>query len=603
LYLPIVANAYFTKAQRKELDHKIFKTEQHLKKVMTRDLELSVGVKEILVDVKIDVNKYKVYKEVSSMDESWAKIEKLQLPSLFIDKDQQRDLIEVKNIEIEHILSHIKSIDLKLSSPYDIVDKDGMNENLKSVLASNYSKANKVKLNITYSKTKELLVDNRKKSLSTPKYMNVINDFKKLRPYVLGIIGALLLGLLIFLALFKRSMSKMVSAIDDIEFSGNITAKLSNQKQDNLPALSSHENRQLASGSGGNISSYIELLEKIKFLVKKNKNLLFEMINLHFKLGEVAKILVLLNIVDNKERESLYKKIPANHLKDLQDFVINEGELLYKDEEKLNNIAQEIFRVISIAMVKPGSFYQIYLKKIIVSLSASEIANVIRSCTQRELMYFMENVDGVKLAFVCATNDFSNIEFGDEKVELNTEEVKKFVQKLAKFIYVKSSTLEGNANAKIIPHLSSEMEEKYIESMGISRELSFNNLVIENSEYTENSIKERSFEDIHDFLVLFDQEQQDHFISILPELVGERLKSRHFEFSENTFRLKIQLYSELKVEHQKITKAKIEEASNHLEYIDEEFKKIDGPQDAAVTPEISIVSDSTMDKSDDDDVA
>ncbi len=593
-----MAQAYFSKAQRSELERKIFKTEQHLKKSITKDLELAVGVKEILVDVDIDVNRYQVYKEVATIDESWKKIEEMQLPSLFIDQSQQRELKEVKEIEIEHILPHIKSIKLLISSPYDIVDKEAMNKKIKMVLASNYDKADQVKIEIEYDKSQQLLVDNRKKSLTTPQYMNVINDFKgvlkEFGPYVLGGIGILFLGFLMFLWFFKKSMGDMVSAIDDIEVKGNLTASIASDANKNLPALEQRTDRMLSSGSGGNISSYIELLEKIRCLVKKNKDLVDEMIILHFKLGEVSKILVLLNILDNKEREDIYKKIPANHLKDLKEFVVNDGEYLYRDEEKLNNIAQEIFRVISIAMVKPESFYQIYLKKIIISLSAVEIAKVIRACTKRELMYFLENVDGVKLAFVTATQDLSHIEFNNEKVELSNEEVKKFVHKLAKFIYVKDAMVEGNGNANLIPHLSSEMEEKYIKSMGISPEFKFKNLIADNIEFVNKYVKKLSFEEINDILALFNEEERKHFISVLPELVGERLVSRSFEPNENTFKLKIDLYNQLKAEHLKTKKQKIEEVNNQLEYIEEEYKKIE--QD----PKLDVTDEKVEDESDAD---
>ena len=89
---PLSGSAYFNKAQKSELNRKIFKTEQHLKSVITKDLKSAIGVKELLVDVQIDVNKTRIYNEVASIDEKWKEIEKLQLPSLFIDANQQNTI-------------------------------------------------------------------------------------------------------------------------------------------------------------------------------------------------------------------------------------------------------------------------------------------------------------------------------------------------------------------------------------------------------------------------------------------------------------------------------------------------------------------------------
>jgi hypothetical protein len=574
---PLSGSASFDKAQKAELNRKIFKTEQHLKEVITKDLKSAIGVRELLVDVQIKVNQKRIYDEVAGVDEKWKEIEKLQLPSLFIDADQQNKLKEVKSITVESVLGHIRRMNLTISSPYDIVDQAKMKAKIKTILASNYSRASKTKIEIKFSKTEDFLVDNRESSLTTPNYTHVVSDLKKLSPYVLGAIGVIFLGFLLFLLLFKRSMTKMTSALDEMEVSGNLTASLEQPKQKNMMLEEFKNKNELAnsSASKGNIASYIELVDRIRYLVKKNKELVLEMISLHFHIGEVQKIMILLNILEPDEREELYEKLPANHMKDLKEFVVHDGELLYQDEAKINEIAQEIFRVISIANVKPESFYQIYLKKIIISLTSSEIANVIRACTSKELMYFLENVDGVKLAFVTATNDLGSIDFNHEEKELSGDETKRFVHKLAKFLYAKDAVVEGNAKAKLIPHLSDEMEEQYIEKMGISKDLSFKNLVVKNMEFVQNYIKELDFEDINDVLALFSEEEQKQFISVLPEIVGERLQSRVFELSENSFAIKIDLYEKLKNCHQKKQKEDIQRVNDKLEMIDHEFDMLE----------------------------
>lgn len=596
LLLPLSSMAYFNKAQRIELDRKVFKTEQHLKTLLTKDLKSSVGVKELLVDVKVEVNKRNIYNEVTSLDDKLKKIEDMQLPSLFIDADQQKKLKEVKNITIENVLGHIRVIQLTISTPYDVVDQELMKKKVTEVLASNYYRTDKIELKILFSKTPEVLKDNRDSSLTTPNYTHVVSDLKKLSPYMLTAIAVMFVGLILFLWMFKNSMKQMTSAIDDIEVSGNLTANLEMPKsQSRELTFGDEKNRNLPSASGeNNISSYIELVDKIRYLVKKNKSLVHEMISLHFHLGEVNKILILLNILDISEREELYKTLPANHLKDLKKFVVNEGELLYQDELKLNGIAQEIFRVISIANVKPESFYQIYLKKIIISLSANEIANVIRACNSKELMYFLENVDGVKLAFVSATHDLGDIDFKQNSKDLNQEETKKFVHKLAKFIYVKDAVIEGNGKAKLIPHLSEEMEAKYIESMGLSQELSFKNLVSSQMEVVQEYVKNLSFEDINDILALFNEELQKVIVSVLPDLVAERLESRTFTLNENSFVLKIDLYTKLKETHLHQNKENVKKMNEQLEFIDEEYKKLEEPKSNDIVDTV---------ESDDNDVA
>ncbi|MFT6630999.1 MAG: hypothetical protein ACJAS4_000945 [Bacteriovoracaceae bacterium] len=605
---PLSGSAYFNKAQKSELNRKIFKTEQHLKSVITKDLKSAIGVKELLVDVQIDVNKTRIYNEVASIDEKWKEIEKLQLPSLFIDANQQNKLKEVKSITVENVLSHIRTMKLTISSPYDIVDQVKMKEKIKTILASNYSRAKEIKIEITFSKTQDFLVDNRASSLTTPNYTHVVSDLKKLSPYVFGGIGIIFLGFLMFLWMFKRSMHKMTNALDDIEVSGNLTASIAQPKSKELTLDKGRMNQELQDRSSNgkeDISSYIELVDRIRYLVKKNKELVMEMITLHFHIGEVHKIMILLNILEPIEREELYTLLSARHIKDLKNFVVNDGDILYQDEKKLNEIAREIFRVISIANVKPESFYQIYLKKIILSLSAAEVVSVIRACTSKELMYFLENVDGVKLAFVSATHDLSDIEFHEQSEELTTEETKNFVHKLAKFIYAKDALIDGNSKANLIPHLSHAMEAKYIEKMGISTELSFKNLVGSNIEYVQEYIKELEFDDINDILALFNEEEQKSIISVMPEIVAERLSSRSFKLSENSFVLKIDLYERIKTLHLKKQKENVELLNSQINLIDEEYSKIE--QQAAITDGLEaenkndIVIDS--DKAEDDEVA
>ena len=605
---PLSGNAYFNKAQKAELNRKIFKTEQHLKIVITNDLKSAIGVKELLVDVQIEVSKTRIYNEVASIDEKWKEIEKLQLPSLFIDATQQNKLKEVKSITIDNVLSHIKEIKLTISSPYDIVDQVKMKEKIKTILASNYSRAKQIKIDITFSKTQDFLVDNRESSLTTPNYTHVVSDLKKLSPYVIGAIGIIFIGFLMFLWMFKRSMHKMTNALDDIEVSGNLTASLAQPKSKELALDKNRMNQSLQDQSSNgkeDISSYIELVDRIRCLVKKNKELVIEMITLHFHIGEVHKIMILLNILEPIEREELYTMLSARHMKDLKDFVVHDGDILYQDEKKLNEIAREIFRVISIANVKPESFYQIYLKKIILSLSAVEVANVIRACTSKELMYFLENVDGVKLAFVSATHDLGDIEFHEQSEELTTEETQSFVHKLAKFIYAKDAVIEGNAKAKLIPHLSHAMEEKYIEKMGISKELSFKNLIGSNIEFVQDYIKELEFEDINDILALFNEEEQKAIISVMPEIVAERLASRVFELSENSFVLKIDLYGKIKRLHLKKQKESVELLNDQIGLIDEEYEKIE--QQAVITDghDVDNKDDIVIDseKAEDDEVA
>ncbi|MBT4790283.1 MAG: hypothetical protein HON90_01820 [Halobacteriovoraceae bacterium] len=575
LLFPHVGNAYFNKAQKAELNRKIFKTEQHLKTVITRDLKLATGVKEVLVDIKIKVNKRRIYDEVASIDDNWQEIKDLQLPSMFIDTDQQTRLKEVKSIKVENVLGHIKALTLIISTPYDITNKTKLAEQVKFVLAANYNRFDKVKLKIDFRKEETLLEDNRDKSLSAPNYTKIFNDMKSYAPYLFTAAGVMGVIMLLFLFLFKGSMNKMAEAIDEVEVSGNLTASLTPPKEmsKELDTFNSNIDKGLTASGDATIATYIELVDKIRSLIKTNKELVFEMISLHFHLGEVNKILILLNILAPHDREEFYQTLPANHLKDLKSYVVHQADKLYQDEDKLNGIAQEIFRVISVAMVKPESFYQIYLKKVMSSLTAVEIANIIRACNPNELMYFLNNVDGVKLAFVTATNDLSDIDFYATTEELSCEDAKVFVHKLAKFIYVKDQRIEDNANTKIIPNLSDAMEIKYIESMGLSPDLTFKNLVYADLEFSQNYIKELSFEEICSFLALFSDDEREEFISILPTLVAERVVNQGVELNERTFSIKIDLYSQLKERYLIRQKENVQLLDSNLNSLEDHFSQ------------------------------
>ena len=562
--------AEFDKKQNRELDRRIFKTQQHLKMLITNDLKLSVGVKEILVDVKVKVSRARLLGEVGHGDKALRRIEKLQLPSLFMGTDQLEKLKEIKTISIENVLANISRINISISSPYDILDEALMLENVRSILAANYERANKVKLKVSFIKSRALLVDRRSQSLSTPMYMNLIDDIKQIAPYALSAVVLLFMGFILFLYLFKKSMGEINVSLDSMDVGGsahqqpqpgqspfNALEVVKTNQDDHLPGNSSF-NR------GMGISTYIELVEKIKFLVKDDHELIEEMILLHFHLGEKDKILVLLNILTDHDKTELYKKISRSHMKDLKEYVINSGEKLYRDEERLNSIAQEFFRFISIAMIKPESFYQIYLKKIIQSFSASEIANVIRACNEKEVMYFIENVDGVKMGFVSATHDLGKIKFSQETEEFTEDEVKKFVHKLSRFIYVKGTVLESNKNTKIIPHLSDEMESSYIKSMGISADLGFKQLVHSNLDLSQEFLKRLDFESLAACLALFKVEERETLMSGLPELVVERILNRSLDVSETSFVLKIKLYGALKTRHDKTLKMKVSKVNAEL---------------------------------------
>ena len=116
--------AQFSKAQNGEIQKKIFSAEQKLKQDITRDLKDALGLDKVFLNLKIGVNRKLLYRDVAGMGGNWNEIKKMQLPSLFLNTNQQKEIRQIKNIEVEDVISSISSLDLSLSFPYEVQNKE-----------------------------------------------------------------------------------------------------------------------------------------------------------------------------------------------------------------------------------------------------------------------------------------------------------------------------------------------------------------------------------------------------------------------------------------------------------------------------------------------
>lgn len=544
------AEAKFTSAQKLELKRKIQKTRLHLKEVVTNDLKLAAGVQEILVSLDIKVNRRSLYKEVALIDEKWKDIEKLQLPSLFLDVDQQSRLKEVKEITIEHILGHIYQIDLSISTPYDILDEQLLKEKVTSIIKANYNQAERIKINIEFNKIEPLLIDNRKTSLKEKKpfYAEYLKKIEKISPYLGGFFLLFVFLGLLFLWIFRSSMKQVSKSV------GNIQIKSDLQVPPSFTRARPEEKGKKAIQASAPIAqqnsfqSYLNLVSQLRMTTKDNIDLVLEILDLQLSMHEYARAFVLLNLLPQSTRENVYTNIEPLQVLALKKFIIKDGEELYKDEQTLGQLTKEVYQLLSIAKTRPDSLSHLFLGKMIKKLNSVQVVNLLKICSKKEITYLIENMDGIDLAYVFETNDLSEVSFSFESVELETDEVKDFIVKISNEMSVKDEKMDMPGK-EILPYLNDQLATQYVEQMKISTELTFRKLCQNYLDFVVNYVKELAFEDIRDILILFTPEEKEYITAQLPDIIRENLDNQELSLNRRTIELKVELYKKLRVHH------------------------------------------------------
>jgi hypothetical protein len=453
----------------------------------------------------------------------------MQLPGLFLNSGQQESLKEVKGISVENILSNITDLDVMINVSHKSIDLDKLKELTRLVIKSNYSRVEKVKLNIETKFNKRVLEVN---SVSS------IDKMKDSLPYILSafiITSIFLFGLFYISKNVKKSLDGLNEVIAKKDLSGSLSFK-KETANDSAQSKSRAESGDVANIS--NVEKYYKLIEQIKESLPQNYEVVSELISFNFQLRDFQKLVVLIEAIPADQKDQVYAGLSSENVKAFKDYLVFNGDDLYSDGSLLLESAQNVIKMLSLAAINKENFYSYYLKEISSSLNVKSISVIIKELTINEFMYFIEFVDKASLGFAIASSSFDPMKLSADFRELSKEEIKSCVDKISTLLMQTSEQDKKDPRESILPYLVGDSEAIVMKKLNVNNSNSFEVFVERNLLKVTSFIKDQDYEEIVWSLALFKESLRDEIIVAMPDILAERLLKETYKLSKESLIMK-----------------------------------------------------------------
>lgn len=543
--------AQFSKAQNGEIQKKIFSAEQKLKQDITRDLKDALGLDKVFLNLKIGVNRKLLYRDVAGMGGNWNEIKKMQLPSLFLNTNQQKEIRQIKNIEVEDVISSISSLDLSLSFPYEVQNKEKLKEKIKKIIAGNIVDVSRVKVKISLEKTEQLIslpTDEDNKNLNNPSNSNT---FENLSQYFWMFMAGLSALGAVFLWFLMRSLKSFREVVQEKEFSAKLNAP-SNQPRVIDQKMEKKTPKEISAGGHGlDDSAYYIRLQRLSESLQSDKELYFKMLEMSFLLKEFDQSAILISALGKEDKDEVFAKIPIQDAESMKNFLLERGDKLYQNIPELCKKVDEIQHLVNLALLDEDNFYSHSLKKIVKNLEIYELKQVLKDAEAFEFFFVLENCDTEDIGMLYAEDKQGELKWFDQLVEFEENQAKPLVEKL---IAIKKSLSQSDEEKdprfKLLAFLPQHLEAETLASFGLDESYQFKSLIATYFDDVKGLLNSLNMDDLIAVWGIFDQAFQTKVIQFLPEIVAEQLGIMDsFPLNPQSYLIKSKLQSQLIAKH------------------------------------------------------
>ena len=222
--------------------------------------------------------------------------------------------------------------------------------------------------------------------------------------------------------------------------------------------------------------------------------------------------------------------------------------------------AEKMMNLLKLSYIDPDQFYSYYFKTIVNRLDTKDFQKVINQSSSNELMFLTEYAQTNKVAFAMMNSNFDKESLTCDYRDLSQQEVKLYLEKISNICFVSEENHYSDVREKLMPYLSSELEEVVLGKLQLNVRDSFSTLVETNFDYVCQFMQSLVYVDKRELIAVFDPTLRDKILKSLPEIVSERLAGEKIEMTESSLYLKSVLYKDLaSLESESSQNSKIED--------------------------------------------
>lgn len=513
------------------------RTELEIKKTLTNDFLRISHVEDILIDVDLKLDRQKLLPKLNQLNmDSPIQLNDYNLPGIFTGNKKNNDLNELKEIDNHSIIRSISSIRLEVFTGQKNIDLSKFKERFKQVLLLNYQGLTKSSVVVKVTSLEG--VYSEKKTIDEPiAQKEGTYDFLQ---YFAGFGLLILLSIIIYVAyIIKNGMRSVSDSIESKEFTGNLTASLNNSTTNN-------KEKEDSLSSGGN-GDFFELfyngVDKLRFRLKNLKDLSQNIMGFYLETEQFENAAILSDCISNKE--DVLNSTDDKYKQPFHDYLINKGERLFSNSEKLFSVLRQIDRGISLYSINAELFYRSNFKDICRKFSSKEIETIITKLNPSEFIFFIEFVDQSKLAFALSKTSIEIKSYINKSIDFDADMIKLLLVKVLSIKDGGREFVKVNSLDRILKYLDPDKEEIFLTHSKQKGRKSFYSLVKANESVVLSFLQQLSFEDKSSLLALFNDELRKSIINKLPDIIAERLRFSKGNISEQSFELKAILFEKL----------------------------------------------------------
>ena len=530
LFLSIISFTTFAQSDEQLLNDKfrpiVFQLEKSLSSNLKERLSHPYPSEIISIQVKLATNPSNLLKRLGISLEK----PKFALPGLDDSKEIANDKLLQFNPTLSDVVSVVTKMDVSILSSEDLTLTK--RSDIQKIIESEVSTLG-IK-NLSFKFTQSVSTKNKETSNSSSEKAKKEQAQDYSLPIVI-IISGLLIALVISIFL-HQGMKRIETNLKELNagLANLATSTGSNRTEPssfNKEATSPLRNAQSS-------QSTEDINEKLQKTINLNLGKVSEYIQFIIDSQDSAKMLVLLEALNDEERSVRLSKLPRDFKIDFDAF-ISQLQVNPQADELLTTAAKDMIRDFKLLphdehyLAKKGIKHKISL------LKKEDIAKVIENANESEFAYLLELIEPITLASTLALNPNLLSKYSKISADkLDLTQLIKLSEKLNAFITKTKTKNHLDLSLFLTPEVEAEFNKKSGKTQNSWESFSEPELI-----ELERFARSLNVTELSSFIAILPEKLKKHVLSKLPDIKAQQIQRVGIKLTDQSFKLKHEFFA------------------------------------------------------------
>lgn len=533
-------NINLMNAQAFDLSIENQKVNDYLKEKTTQELKNSIGLDNFSIYVNTMLDEKEIYKKFNK--EESQPYQNLELPGLLLNTEEKKKEEVNKKIDITSLLSVVTKASVTIEYYDPRFSKELIEEKASKILSYHLTKTPIKNIHFEISQSEASFIVEKPISIDF-KESEFSKFWNKNYKYIL-LASAILLSLVAFSSsvYLKRGLSHLSKIIQEKKMGGS-------QAQNNVPQAQHKEFEASFDPKSINnldFESYVQASNYLKTLISNNLNVFSEIVMLKIMSEDYRTLTIMFDSLDKEKKDQLLKNMPQDKKIKFQEFIVSEGATFLKNENLLKQETIKVVKLLKLTSIAPHKINEIMVTDAIKGLTFDQIKIVTQALEERELPYFIDQIDELSLARLVHSGAISDEILRQESETLEEDEFASLLIKLTSFTWKKTTRLKQEKLEALYATLEHNKAELLADSIGLENRFRFEELFMKYKEEALNYIESLEFESLSLIYPMLSSKIKNEIIKSIPSLLAERLSFAKETNSEEGFFYKGEFYKYLR---------------------------------------------------------